>query len=122
MTDHDVGLVGAQQTSGIVRVGDTVRRPLHSTSKFVHALLRHFEAVGSMPNASVGRGCLQAQTCHSGDEGGSCAEGVEEYVSVDLHYEPEPPDDESERHGATSTPSCAGPEIFPLGPNGRWSV
>lgn len=33
-------------TSGVVRVGDTVRRPLHANSEFVHELLRHFEAVG----------------------------------------------------------------------------
>lgn len=39
-------LVGGRQSSGIVRVGDTVRRPLHRNSEFVHALLRHFEAVG----------------------------------------------------------------------------
>jgi hypothetical protein len=30
----------------VVRVGDTVRRPLHSNSEFVQDLLRHFEAVG----------------------------------------------------------------------------
>lgn len=38
--------VGGRQSSGVVRVGDTVRRPLHRNSEFVHALLRHFEAVG----------------------------------------------------------------------------
>jgi Phosphotransferase enzyme family len=46
MADHEVRLVGGRQSSGIVRVGDTVRRPLHPNSEFVHALLRHFEAVG----------------------------------------------------------------------------
>jgi Ser/Thr protein kinase RdoA (MazF antagonist) len=30
----------------VTRVGDTARRPLHRNSEFVHALLRHFEAVG----------------------------------------------------------------------------
>ncbi len=29
-----------------MRVGDTIRRPLHRSSAFVHALLRHFERVG----------------------------------------------------------------------------
>ena len=46
MTDAETILPGGRQTSGIVRIGDTVRRPLHRTSEFVHALLRHFEAVG----------------------------------------------------------------------------
>jgi hypothetical protein len=32
--------------TAVVRVGDTVRRPLHRNSEFVHDLLRHFEAVG----------------------------------------------------------------------------
>jgi len=32
--------------TSIVRIGDTVRRPLRRNSEFVHALLRHFEAVG----------------------------------------------------------------------------
>jgi hypothetical protein len=46
MTDGEVQLVGGRQSSGIVRVGGTVRRPLHRNSEFVHALLRHFEAIG----------------------------------------------------------------------------
>jgi Ser/Thr protein kinase RdoA (MazF antagonist) len=46
MTDGEVQLVSGRQSSGIVRVGDTVRRPLHRNSEFVHALLRHFEDVG----------------------------------------------------------------------------
>lgn len=39
-------LHGGRQTVGVVRVGDTVRRPRHARSDFVHALLRHLEAVG----------------------------------------------------------------------------
>ena len=39
-------LVGGRQAAGIVRVGDTVRRPPHANAPFVHALLRHLEAVG----------------------------------------------------------------------------
>jgi Ser/Thr protein kinase RdoA (MazF antagonist) len=46
MRPHEIPLAGGLQSSGIVRVGDTVRRPLHRNSRFVHALLRHFEAVG----------------------------------------------------------------------------
>ena len=39
-------LVGGRQAAGIVRVGDTVRRPLHPNAAFVHALLCHLEACG----------------------------------------------------------------------------
>lgn len=39
-------LFGGRSTTGIVRIGDTVRRPLTSRSPFVHALLLHLEAVG----------------------------------------------------------------------------
>lgn len=33
-------------TPGVVRVGDTVRRPVHGRWRYVHAVLRHLEAVG----------------------------------------------------------------------------
>jgi hypothetical protein len=46
MTDEEIPLAGGRGATGIVRVGDTVRRPLHRNSEFVHALLRHFETVG----------------------------------------------------------------------------
>jgi hypothetical protein len=39
-------LTGGRQSEGIVRIGETVRRPLHRNSEFVHALLRHLDAVG----------------------------------------------------------------------------
>ena len=39
-------LCGGAQTAGIVRVGPTVRRPLHARSEYVHQLLQHFEQVG----------------------------------------------------------------------------
>jgi hypothetical protein len=39
-------LQGGRQTTGVVRVGDTVRRPLHRNSEFVQSVLRHLEAVG----------------------------------------------------------------------------
>ena len=42
----EVPLMGGRQTAGVVRVGDTVRRPTGPHSTFVHDLLRHLEAVG----------------------------------------------------------------------------
>jgi Ser/Thr protein kinase RdoA (MazF antagonist) len=45
MGDQEVQL-GGRESSGIVRVGHTVRRPLHGNSEFVHELLCHFERVG----------------------------------------------------------------------------
>lgn len=46
MSDGEVTLQGGRQSRGVVRNGQTVRRPLHRNSEFVHALLRHLEAVG----------------------------------------------------------------------------
>jgi hypothetical protein len=42
----EVPLAGGRTTSGVVRVGDTIRRPLKSSSPFVHQLLTHLEAKG----------------------------------------------------------------------------
>jgi Ser/Thr protein kinase RdoA (MazF antagonist) len=42
----EVPLTGGEVTPGVVRVGDTVRRPMARAAPFVHALLRHLEAVG----------------------------------------------------------------------------
>ena len=42
----EVALRGGRLTAGVVRVGDTVRRPVGPHSPFVHRLLRHLEAVG----------------------------------------------------------------------------
>jgi hypothetical protein len=39
-------LEGGRQTVSVARLRDTVRRPLHRNSEFVHAVLRHLEAVG----------------------------------------------------------------------------
>ena len=39
-------LVGGAQTAGVVRVGATVRRPLHARSGYVHEVLRHLEQAG----------------------------------------------------------------------------
>lgn len=44
--DEEVPLAGGDVTEGVVRVGDTVRRPLGEPSGTVHAVLRHLEAVG----------------------------------------------------------------------------
>ena len=46
MVDPQSELPGGASGLRVVRVGDTVRRPLHENAPFVHALLRHFEAVG----------------------------------------------------------------------------
>jgi len=41
----EVSLHGGRITSGVVRLGDTVRRPCGNNSAFVHALLQHLESV-----------------------------------------------------------------------------
>ncbi|MFI6316258.1 phosphotransferase [Nonomuraea sp. NPDC050556] len=42
----EIALVGGDVTEGVVRVGDTVRRPVGFNASLVHALLRHLEMVG----------------------------------------------------------------------------
>lgn len=42
----EIPLVGGDVTDGVVRVGDTVRRPVRPHSAAVHALLRHLERSG----------------------------------------------------------------------------
>jgi len=44
--EDEIPLLGGRATRGVVRVGDTVRRPLGSNSSLRHQLLRHLEAVG----------------------------------------------------------------------------
>lgn len=46
MSDPEVPLAGGRVTAGVVRVGETVRRPLGSHSPFVQRLLVHLEACG----------------------------------------------------------------------------
>ncbi|MFI7640541.1 phosphotransferase [Nonomuraea sp. NPDC049400] len=41
---HEIPLQGGDVTDGVVRVGDTVRRPASTSTPAVHALLRHLEA------------------------------------------------------------------------------
>ncbi|WP_336210183.1 aminoglycoside phosphotransferase family protein [Nonomuraea sp. LPB2021202275-12-8] len=43
---HEIPLQGGDVTDGVVRVGDTVRRPAGQSTPAVHALLRHLEAAG----------------------------------------------------------------------------
>ncbi|MEV6158892.1 aminoglycoside phosphotransferase family protein [Nonomuraea sp. NPDC052129] len=43
---HEIPLQGGDVTDGVVRVGDTVRRPASPSTPAVHALLRHLEAAG----------------------------------------------------------------------------
>lgn len=44
--EPEIILTGGRITSGVVRVGDTARRPIGEHSEFVHRLLRHLEHVG----------------------------------------------------------------------------
>lgn len=44
--EQEVALAGGDVTDGVVRVGDTVRRPMRAHSPAVHGLLRHLERVG----------------------------------------------------------------------------
>ncbi|MEU7476461.1 phosphotransferase [Lentzea sp. NPDC042327] len=46
MSSVEIPLTGGMITQGVVRVGDTVRRPVGPHSPFVHRLLRHLEDVG----------------------------------------------------------------------------
>jgi len=46
MTEQEIQLTGGRVTAGVVRIGDTVRRPLGPHSPFVHQLLRHLERCG----------------------------------------------------------------------------
>ncbi|WP_435866505.1 hypothetical protein [Streptosporangium sandarakinum] len=43
---REIPLVDGDVTEGVVRVGDTVRRPVGPNAPLVHALLRHLEEVG----------------------------------------------------------------------------
>lgn len=43
---REIPLAGGRMTVGVVRVGETVRRPLKPRAGFVHELFRHLEAKG----------------------------------------------------------------------------
>jgi Ser/Thr protein kinase RdoA (MazF antagonist) len=44
--EHEQPLTGGRVTPGVVRIGETVRRPLRGNSEFVRRLLEHLEAAG----------------------------------------------------------------------------
>src|SRR5262249_48697941 len=44
--NEEVPLVGGMSTPGVVRVGDTVRRPMGANADYVHGLLLHLEQGG----------------------------------------------------------------------------
>jgi hypothetical protein len=44
--DTEIELKGGRTTDGVVRIGDTVHRPISARSGFVHSILRHLEAKG----------------------------------------------------------------------------
>jgi hypothetical protein len=44
--DEEVLLLGGMSTPGVVRVGDTVRRPMGANAEYVHGLLAHLEQSG----------------------------------------------------------------------------
>ena len=46
LSGKEIALKGGMSTPGVVRVGDTVRRPLKEKSAFVHDVLRHLERQG----------------------------------------------------------------------------
>ncbi|MGH3171034.1 MAG: hypothetical protein ACRDN0_34865 [Trebonia sp.] len=46
MTGTEIPLPGGNMNGGVVRVGDTVRRPAGPWTPAVHALLAHLHAVG----------------------------------------------------------------------------
>lgn len=43
---EEIALSGGRVTAGVVRIGDTVRRPMIGDRSQIHALLRHLERVG----------------------------------------------------------------------------
>ena len=45
-SEEEVPLLGGMSTPGVVRVGDTVRRPMGVNADYVHVLLLHFERCG----------------------------------------------------------------------------
>lgn len=45
-TEEEIPLTGGHMTGGVVRVGETVRRPMSPVSPAVHQLLRHLERAG----------------------------------------------------------------------------
>jgi len=44
--EQEIPLIGGRTTPGVVRIGDTVRRPVTEHATFVHGLLKHLEGRG----------------------------------------------------------------------------
>lgn len=44
--EKEIPLTGGRMTAGVVRIGNTVRRPIKAGAAFAHELLRHFEGRG----------------------------------------------------------------------------
>lgn len=44
--EQEFALIGGRTTSGVVRIGDTVRRPIRGQATFAHELLNHLERRG----------------------------------------------------------------------------
>jgi len=44
--DHEIPLIGGRTTTGVVRIGDTVHRPIKARATFAHELLRHLHTRG----------------------------------------------------------------------------
>jgi Ser/Thr protein kinase RdoA (MazF antagonist) len=44
--EREVALIGGRVTAGVVRIGDTVHRPVTTRAPFVHALLQHLASRG----------------------------------------------------------------------------
>jgi hypothetical protein len=46
MSEEEILLTGGRNTAGVVRFGDTVRRPLRGDHNWAHGLLTHLEEQG----------------------------------------------------------------------------
>jgi Ser/Thr protein kinase RdoA (MazF antagonist) len=44
--EHEIPLTGGRTTADVVRIGDTIRRPIKARAAFTHELLRHLEKQG----------------------------------------------------------------------------
>ena len=44
--EQEIPLIGGRTTPGVVRIGDTIRRPITGHATFVHDLLKHLEGCG----------------------------------------------------------------------------
>ncbi|MBB2911002.1 Ser/Thr protein kinase RdoA (MazF antagonist) [Streptosporangium becharense] len=80
---EEIPLLGGDVTEGVVRVGDTVRRPVRASSRSVHALLRHLERAGFDGAPRVLGVDEQGREILSYVEGGSAARPLPAYALAD---------------------------------------